>query len=799
MRRILIVLVFGLLGAVPVLGQDFSGEIGIMYYENPNPKHLDFELLRKNICLERVIQLNPELDITSIAYGTPIVIPLNEPCYDPPFNTIHNNSSRLKYYENNTWLDEPYYENVVYVRDATLEEIAGMYEVCVDDLLAENILLHELETYKTFTTTTTMDIFIPQDSPTCKTPSIPEKSSDQLFVINTTYQYLSPDYFGRNLNICVEEVIRSDSLHRMNNQSEFQFYVPSDVLPCYNEQGQRLSYYDSQGDKRDKPVYSDLPVHIALRGETMQMIADEYDVCLIDLLRYNGFLDRSLDDDVEIFIPTVRDCPSDIQAILTSIDRVIEISHSLNICEDVLLNLNPHWRIHRDPYIYNRNAPYNPLNDTAYRNVTDSWVIVPVEPTPCYRTYNPTTGETLYEIEQKFNICYEAFTYSENRYRWGDRLIPDDVIVYLPLDSLPCYNDLGQRLYYSPQDPSAPPEYSHMEVYFVEKGDYPYRISQKFNVCVNDLLDVNSGLLTQVGHPTFVPDTRPCYEDITGMPLVYEDKNGEKLTEPRVSENLIYYRGIRPWAQLSVYYNVCENRIREANQAKLNGEESYLGWIIPTDRPPCFDADWMPIYYVCYDRPIDMTVDYRKSNEQIVFSYDGTNCYDLSDPETIVWYDNKPYQAIYYKDSLFRSRAFTAWCYGVSLDEIDAINAEDDVLNLLPFKTRLIPQPTRDCYLDNPDGFNGQTVHRVYADETVSSISNIYGVPYQLIGLANGLDADYRIWAGQDLMIPIMFTWRNLIAMGGSMVGVLAGFLLLVRRKRRTSGKKKKRVTNDFK
>jgi hypothetical protein len=92
------------------------------------------------------------------------------------------------------------------------------------------------------------------------------------------------------------------------------------------------------------------------------------------------------------------------------------------------------------------------------------------------------------------------------------------------------------------------------------------------------------------GYPTFIPDTRPCYDEATGMPLIYEDENGVPLDEPRVGDKLNYY-GTEPFGHVSHYYNVCENRIRDANAAKLAGEAHYLGWIIPHDRPPCYDED----------------------------------------------------------------------------------------------------------------------------------------------------------------------------------------------------------------
>lgn len=793
MRRILLVIVMGLLFAVPVLGQDEPDNLYLMYYENPRSDQLDWELWYRNICLEPIMRLNPDLDITDVEYGTPIWIPLDEPCYEgSQWNSTLNKTPRLKYYEQGQWLDEPYYaDNVAYEYDSTIYEIATMFDVCVADLLAENILLQHYPAYEDFTVVTSMDIFIPQGAPSCDPPPKPEESQDKRVVVNTDNMRLSLDYFARELNICAEDVARLNRLDYMNQGDAFGFRVPDDALPCYNERGQRLSYYDANGEKLEEPVYSDLFVYVARQGDSIQAIAEQHNLCIVDVLLVNGYSAEFFQNDIEIFLPLPRDCPTDIQAVRTPSIRLEDTSKTLNICEDRLLALNPRLR-HRDS-IPSGEQPYNRLNSLADRGI-QHWVIIPTDYTPCYQLYTAKQNQTYYEIEQELNICFEEISYPNGYEVRSYRVIRDGVIIHIPLDSPPCYNESGQRLFYPRGDTSQSPEYSDMEIYFVQRGDYAYQVARKFNVCVDDLLSVNRSIFTTVGYPAFIPDTRPCYDEATGLPLIYKDENGDLYEKPIVGENVMHY-GHRPTQSTSVIYNVCANRIDDANRAKLNQESSYAGWIVPIDRPPCFDEYWNPIYYVCYTQPLDMSADYRGSDKIISFDYDGTHCYDLSKLDTVVWYENRPYRLLDYDhDWLLSSRAFTAWCYGVSLDDMDAINAEEDVLKLLHFHTRLIPEPTRDCYLDNPETLNGQTVHRVYQNETLSSIAQIYSVPYQFIGLANGLDANYTIWAGQDLIIPTIVTWRNLIALGGSVVGVIALFTLLLRRKRRIGGKKKKRT-----
>jgi len=783
MRRILFVLVLCLLSAVPVLGQDYSGETKIIYYEDIHPTQLDRLLWWENICLERVIQLNPNLDITDVPYGQAIVVPADELCYWHALESSWGwGPSRLKFYEDGTWLDVPYYSSdVAYIRDISINEMAQRYTLCENDILANNILLHNYEQYATFADFTTMDIFIPTGESSCEPPfshiatenvTLPTKRLDTL-----------PRYFAKIQNIC-HEVIQGPYEH----DGTITARVPKNPQPCYNEEGHRLRYFDDTGQRLNTPFYSDMPVYWAQPGETIKDIAEKHNVCLVNLLRVNGFPDLPKEVETEVFLPTEKACSNLLYASETKFKSTIKLAVNTNKCLDAIERLNPH------------------LLKQRYPSYSDEmvWVILSVHSPPCYERYVAQEGESLYDIELMLNICHEAFTVDGSV---NYMQIRRETVIHYPIDTPPCYDETGRRLYYPTPEytyrenhntETSIPYYTDMQRYTLERGDTAYSISQKFNVCVHDLLATNEDLYEWMypGLRIFIPDTRPCYDQTTGMPLIYEGKTGELLENPQVGKRLIHYGYDYPIERTARMYNVCLNRIHDVNQAKLDDELQYVGWIIPTDRPPCYDDDGNMIHYVCYTEPIDISADYRDSDKEIVFHEDGIDCYDLSQPETVVWYKNQPYRAIYYKNTLFRSRAFTAWCYGVSLDDINAINLEEDIWDLLPRHVRLIPQPTRECYLDNPDSFDGQTVHRVYADETLSSIADIYGVPYQLIGIANGLDADYTIWAGQDLIIPTVFSWRNLIVLSGSVTGVLVGFILLIRRKRRGGVKKKKHMTD---
>lgn len=319
---------------------------------------------------------------------------------------------------------------------------------------------------------------------------------------------------------------------------------------------------------------------------------------------------------------------------------------------------------------------------------------------------------------------------------------------------------------------------------------------------MDDLLDANPHI-NGTGYTIFLPQTRPCYDTASGLPIIYEDMDGNPLSEPQLGEHLIDY-GIRSLMTISYLYNVCINRIEDANRAKLNKEDSYLGWIIPTDRPPCYDANRLPIKYACYDQSVDSAIDYRHTN--LTFTSDGTHCYDLADPNTLIWYHCKAYQArSYQKDVptapdrlqrivegwLINSPAFSAWCFGVEQSEIIVANATPALIDILPYQYRAIPKPTRECYIDYPEWFEGKTVHVVPSGDTLSALGQHYDVPYLLIVWANGLDLKNPLWYGQKLIIPTGISSAQFYALIigiGLLILLTVGLIIPLARRKNQAG-----------
>lgn len=779
-------------------------DLHLAYYEQSTPNRLDADLLFANICLEEVLRVNgPDFDFVNIEYGDSFWLPRDpRECYyyDPEqpygwWNFSDGYPPRLKFYENGEWLEEPYYsDEVVYLRAETIADLVAQTNVCEDVLLAENILLHHFDLYKDYPIIS-MDIFVPRDAPPCD-PDLIGPPPDHLqgyIVVKYPQNELSPLRLVEDHNVCMESLNYSwfETFYLTATDKLVSIPIPEDAPPCYNGAGQRLTYYDMQGVPLEEPVYSDLPVFIVPVGWSIEMVAMEHAVCLLDLLRVNHFPVLPVNVPVELFIPPARPCPDEgLTYVLDGRQTTDVMTYSAlyDICPELLLHLNPQFR-------FNEYRSHWLLENPYYANPrSELWLVIPAEWESCYTVYEDRTLTNIFEIEQALNICHQEFFgrynyWTYNPYTSLSYDIPLHIEILYRRDIPPCYNEAGQRLAYN-RFSHRPimvngdyPAYSPLPVHLFTREDTAYSVARQYNVCVEDLLAENPILVGRMptGLAVFIPQTRPCYDEATGHKLIYEDESGAALPVPQVAESLIHY-GDWMAGYLSSYYNVCRNRIQDANQAKFDREVSYLGWIIPTDRPDCYDMDGYPIDYVCYDTPLNPEIDYRQTGNAPTFSYDGTDCHDIFAPETVVWYEDQPYKALRYENTLFQSRAFTAWCYGVSLAAIDAVNAHAAMVELLPLKARFIPQPTRECYLDHPERLADKAIYSVKRGDTLYSIAQEMGKPYQWLAWVNGLDADNSIWPRQALIIP---HWREVLLPLGVIFGLGGVGIMLYWRQRR--------------
>lgn len=591
------------------------------YYDLPESNHLMSFLTLKNVCPERFFDLNPEITPqTPMVYGTLVILPREESCYSP--DILVSPATRLKYYENAQWLEKPYYSaNATYITpywgwdNISYYEVSKHLNICMDDLLKENILwqrytLKQLLELPDQWHAYSLDTFLPTDPSPCYAESDDATREIEFLTTND-----SPMFFVEEYNICPEALVgipKFDWTVSSNNRS-FKMTIPENLPPCYNEQGQRLRYFDDAGIWLETPSYSDLEVYYAMPYATLPDIAQEKGVCLVDLLRVNGFPELPVDTVIELFIPPRNNCDPRLTAHniadlsipngnRTSPDNIAQIVFALNVCMEDFLSLNPQlnskfwWYLRSDKRLYDRK---------------NFWVIGHESAESCYNSIYPyyyvTEGSTLYDLERRINVCHEAFIapHLNNRGSYNS----SELVWYLK-NTKPCYDDAGRRLKYQspPNYYSYVPEadrdltYSNMRLHTFQSGETVYSISHQYNVCVNDILKENFPLTEArpTGYPVFIPDVRPCYDEMTGLPLIYEDDFGNPLSQPQVAHDVRFY-GWQPLGRISYYYNVCESQIDAANPIKpRNHERGSIGWVIPTNRPPCYHPDGSAIEYACY-------------------------------------------------------------------------------------------------------------------------------------------------------------------------------------------------------
>lgn len=777
------------------------------HYETEYPDRLAFFLHWKNICLERFVTLNPDLDPEYIPYGTLITLPRNEPCYDYTIVDHYIGTwsrgmpPRLKYFEEGTWLSEPYYSaDVTYIYADSVEVLAEFMNICLDELLDDNYNVAHYPLH--LAGALSADVFIPTDAQPCD-PEYPITYSHQYSsqpnyeIITIPKRDLMPLVLSQEYGICAESIMFNYGLNiyepiPQHTQDPLEIYIYKTDLSCYNEIGQRLRYFGDDGKRLARPEYTNLQVYITQPDDTVQTIAADFGVCVTDFLRINNFPQLPTQTSIELFIPEARQCqeavflslldPSDIGGRGNN-RNLTDIALAYNICVEGLSPINPHLGPRLDDY-QRQHITYG----TADLPIPVLLPALDIE--PCYGEFVVEPEANAYEIELALNICQEDLIFASG----GD-------IVFYRLDSKPCYDEKGQRLRYpnipsghaphtSPylnrlrnyiKDAGAELSYSPLTPHTLQQGEYLIDISRHYNVCIEDILQANPN--RPPNYPIFIPETPTCYDEESGLQLVYRDAEGNPLDPPQTRQHIMYY-GILSPANLVYYYNVCINRIEDANRAKLNGDAIYLGWIIPTDRPPCYGERGQRLYYVCYEQPINFNVDYSAYRSRFNPSYDGTHCYDITNPQTPVWYDGKLYfprrtslgNQRYMESWLMNSPAFLSWCYGVPQAEFTAIKANPALTELLPNGYGLIPAPKRSCYMDNPAILDGHTLHVVGRNETLAQIADQYNVPSFMIAWANDLGDSDTIWLAQTLIIPKQSTSAQVYAL---VLGTFVSLLLV--------------------
>ena len=160
------------------------------------------------------------------------------------------------------------------------------------------------------------------------------------------------------------------------------------------------------------------------------------------------------------------------------------------------------------------------LNNLTSNNLQIGQVLLVTEKTyPDVSTYTVEKGDTLYGIANKFSTTVQAIKKLNNL--TTNTLLPGQQI-YIPTPSTP-----------TPTQPTNPPVPQEPEtpylIYTIQRGDSLWKISQKYDIPVNDIIAFNnlSSANLQIGDELRIPIT--SQEDNTSNQFSYTVKKGDTL------------------------------------------------------------------------------------------------------------------------------------------------------------------------------------------------------------------------------------------------------------------------------
>ena len=160
------------------------------------------------------------------------------------------------------------------------------------------------------------------------------------------------------------------------------------------------------------------------------------------------------------------------------------------------------------------------LNNLTSNNLQIGQVLLVTEKTyPDVSTYTVEKGDTLYGIANKFSTTVQDIKKINNL--TTNTLLPGQQI-YIPTPSTP-----------TPTQPTNPPVPQEPEtpylIYTIQRGDSLWKISQKYDIPVNDIIAFNnlSSANLQIGDELRIPIT--SQEDNTSNQFSYTVKKGDTL------------------------------------------------------------------------------------------------------------------------------------------------------------------------------------------------------------------------------------------------------------------------------
>lgn len=160
------------------------------------------------------------------------------------------------------------------------------------------------------------------------------------------------------------------------------------------------------------------------------------------------------------------------------------------------------------------------LNNLTSNNLQIGQVLLVTEKTyPDVSTYTVEKGDTLYGIANKFSTTVQAIKKLNNL--TINTLLPGQQI-YIPTPSTP-----------TPTQPTNPPVPQEPEtpylIYTIQRGDSLWKISQKYDIPVNDIIAFNnlSSVNLKIGDELRIPIT--SQEDNASNQFSYTVKKGDTL------------------------------------------------------------------------------------------------------------------------------------------------------------------------------------------------------------------------------------------------------------------------------
>ncbi len=398
-------------------------------------------------------------------------------------------------------ISPPPYEQIEGQR---LIQVAFGFNICPEEIIAANRDVIPLESIFEYGT----------GSPLKPDVNIPLPANLTIPPHKDCYTILSPagiwNYaqIERDYNVCLEEFAYLSQRYREGDNEYDAVFLRKDALPCVNDTGQRLKYFDSYGKLLDVPVYSDLP------------FIDDYDLskpgyCPGDMVQINPQFSLNTENpyasmiyssefEMRVFVPPgARHCER--LYVEEDIGSLYDLSQTVNVCMEDILEASGRFL-------------------TRIKGFMSYIIYVPVDVPPCYDEhgkrlghndfglYEPQEGESFLGIAQDHDVCFDDLWEANpvmSTWNGSSGLLPE--VVFLP--STPACKSTNATL-------------------TVRPNQTLHGLSLLTNVCVNRLIEANPWLqkldpdlsaVLPAGETVIIPERPNCYY-LTYSPILMDLK-----------------------------------------------------------------------------------------------------------------------------------------------------------------------------------------------------------------------------------------------------------------------------------